>query len=101
MAEAPSPAPPENHPGPLPAALELLPAGPVHLRLAAPASKSVTNRALLCAALAAGTSHLAGAAPSDDAEAMAAALVHLGAGVDTGDRRRWRVTCTCTRPWPA
>ena len=94
MAEAPSPAPPENHPGPLPAALELLPAGPVHLRLAAPASKSVTNRALLCAALAAGTSHLAGAAPSDDAEAMAAALVHLGAGVDTGDRRRWRVTGT-------
>jgi 3-phosphoshikimate 1-carboxyvinyltransferase len=94
VAEAPSPAPPENHPGPLPAALELLPAGPVHLRLAAPASKSVTNRALLCAALAAGTSHLAGAAPSDDAEAMAAALVHLGAGIDTGDRRRWRVTGT-------
>jgi 3-phosphoshikimate 1-carboxyvinyltransferase len=94
VAEAPSPAPPENHPGPLPAALELLPAGPVQLRLAAPASKSVTNRALLCAALAAGTSHLAGAAASDDAEAMAAALVHVGAGVDSGDRRRWGVTGT-------
>jgi len=61
-----------------------VPAGPVELRLAAPASKSVTNRALLCAALAAGTSHLEGAAASDDSEAMAAALAELGAAVETG-----------------
>jgi len=86
VAEAPGPVPdpagrPGDHPGPLPAALELLPAGPVDLRLAAPASKSVTNRALLCAALADGTSRLDGAAPGDDAEAMAAALVELGAEV--------------------
>jgi 3-phosphoshikimate 1-carboxyvinyltransferase len=54
------------------------------MRLAAPASKSVTNRALLCAALAEGTSRLHGAAPSDDAQAMAAALAELGAGVDLG-----------------
>src|SRR4029450_12603250 len=73
--------PPGPAPRPLPPALELLPAGPVRLRLAAPASKSVTNRALLCAALAAGTSHLAGAAASDDAGAMAAALAELGAEV--------------------
>ncbi|MDP9207474.1 MAG: hypothetical protein M3O65_03055, partial [Actinomycetota bacterium] len=46
----------EPGPGPLPGALELLPAGPLTLRLAAPASKSVTNRALVCAALASGTS---------------------------------------------
>ena len=70
-----------DHLGPLPAALELVPAGPVQLRLAAPASKSVTNRALLCAALAEGTSHLNGAAPSDDADAMATALGQLGARV--------------------
>jgi 3-phosphoshikimate 1-carboxyvinyltransferase len=76
--------PGDDHPGPLPAALELLPAGPVSMRLAAPASKSVTNRALLCAALAAGTSHLEGAAAGDDAEAMAAALVALGARVEMG-----------------
>jgi 3-phosphoshikimate 1-carboxyvinyltransferase len=86
VAEAPGPVPdpagpPGDRPGPLPAALELLPAGPVDLRLAAPASKSVTNRALLCAALADGTSRLDGAAPGDDAEAMAAALVELGAEV--------------------
>jgi len=98
VAEAAGPGPPADHPGPpgdhsggppdspgpLPAALELLPAGPLVMRLAAPASKSVTNRALLCAALASGTSHLHGAAGSDDAEAMAAALVGLGAGVDLG-----------------
>jgi 3-phosphoshikimate 1-carboxyvinyltransferase len=72
----------EAGPGPLPAALELLPAGPVAMRLPAPASKSVTNRALLCAALAEGTSRLHGAAAGDDAEAMAAALAELGARVE-------------------
>jgi 3-phosphoshikimate 1-carboxyvinyltransferase len=70
----------------LPAALELHPAGPVFLRLAAPASKSVTNRALICAALAEGTSRLIGPGASDDAEAMAAALAELGATVDLGRR---------------
>jgi 3-phosphoshikimate 1-carboxyvinyltransferase len=89
--------------GPLPAALELLPAGPVSMRLAAPASKSVTNRALLCAALAEGASRLHGAAASDDAEAMAAALVELGARVDTaggGPRQpgTWTVEGTGGRP---
>ena len=83
------PDPPGDHPGgppdpPGPAALELLPAGPVAMRLAAPASKSITNRALLCAALAEGASRLRGAARSDDAEAMATALGQLGAGVDLG-----------------
>ncbi|HEX2374951.1 MAG TPA: 3-phosphoshikimate 1-carboxyvinyltransferase [Actinomycetota bacterium] len=70
------------------------------LRLAAPASKSVTNRALLCAALAEGTSHLAGAAGSDDAEAMAAALGQLGAAVDLGRTAvgGWAVTGTGGRP---
>jgi 3-phosphoshikimate 1-carboxyvinyltransferase len=54
----------------------------VAIRLAAPASKSVTNRALLCAALAEGPSQLRGAAASDDAEAMTAALDQLGARVE-------------------
>jgi 3-phosphoshikimate 1-carboxyvinyltransferase len=66
---------------PLPAAIELLPAGPLVARLAAPPSKSVTNRALVCAALAAGTSRLRGALGGDDAEAMAGALGELGAPV--------------------
>jgi 3-phosphoshikimate 1-carboxyvinyltransferase len=81
-------------PGPPPAALELVPAGPVALRLAAPASKSVTNRALLCAALAEGASRLVGAAGSDDAEAMATALGQLGAEVDPAGSGAWTVTGT-------
>jgi 3-phosphoshikimate 1-carboxyvinyltransferase len=96
VAEAPGPAPPEDRPGLFPAALELLPGGPVALRLAAPASKSVTNRALLCAALAEGASRLRGAAPSDDARAMATALADLGAGVDLAGT--WTVTGTGGRP---
>jgi len=68
----------------LPAALELLPDGPVMARLAAPASKSVTNRALVCAALADGGSRLAGQLGGDDAQAMAAALGELGAPVLDG-----------------
>jgi 3-phosphoshikimate 1-carboxyvinyltransferase len=107
VAEAPG-----SDPGPLPAALELVPAGPVVMRLAAPASKSVTNRALLCAALAQGTSQLTGAAASDDARAMAAALAQLGARVEGAglegpgwpdgpahpDRGPWTVTGTGGRP---
>src|SRR5215213_11293449 len=84
---------PPDPPGPLPAALELVPAGPVAMRLAAPASKSVTNRALLCAALAEGTSHLRGAAASDDAEAMTTALGQLGARVELRPGT-WTVTGT-------
>jgi 3-phosphoshikimate 1-carboxyvinyltransferase len=95
VAEEAGPVPPGDHPGPLPAALELLAAGPVAMCLAAPASKSVTNRALVCAALADGTSRLHGAAASDDAEAMATALGALGAGVDLAG---WTVTGTGGRP---
>ncbi|MEZ5374405.1 MAG: 3-phosphoshikimate 1-carboxyvinyltransferase [Microthrixaceae bacterium] len=54
-----------------------------------PGSKSLTNRALLCAGLATGRSELTGVLFSDDTEAMLAALVGLGAGVweDRPDRR--------------
>jgi 3-phosphoshikimate 1-carboxyvinyltransferase len=81
----------------LPAAVELLPSGPVHARLAAPASKSVTNRALLCAALADGGSRLRGATGSDDADAMVAGLRLLGATVRLG-RDAWLVGGVAGRP---
>ncbi len=64
------------------AAFELEPAGPVRARLAAPPSKSVTNRMLVCAALADGTSLLRGPLSSDDSAAMRMALGELGAGVE-------------------
>jgi 3-phosphoshikimate 1-carboxyvinyltransferase len=81
----------------LPAAIELLPSGPIDARLAAPASKSVTNRALLCAALADGGSRLRGATTSDDADAMAAGLRQLGATVRPG-RDAWLVGGVAGRP---
>ena len=54
-----------------------------------PGSKSITNRALVCAALASGASTLRGAGRSDDTEAMADCIERLGADVrwdeSTGD----------------
>lgn len=54
---------------------------PVDAIIAVPGSKSITNRALLLAALADGTSRLTGALYSDDTRYMAAALRALGIGV--------------------
>jgi 3-phosphoshikimate 1-carboxyvinyltransferase len=47
-----------------------------------PGSKSITNRALLCAALASGPSVLRGALFADDTRAMMHAVAALGASVD-------------------
>ena len=47
-----------------------------------PGSKSQTNRALLCAGLAEGPSHLSGALFADDTEAMLEAVVSLGAEIE-------------------
>ena len=62
-------------------ALEVLPSGPVRARLRAPASKSVTNRLLVVAALADGDSLLRAPLDSDDTRAMRDALTALGAAV--------------------
>ena len=49
--------------------------------VAVPGSKSITNRALVCAALAGGASTLRGIGLSDDTEAMLDAIARLGADV--------------------
>jgi 3-phosphoshikimate 1-carboxyvinyltransferase len=49
-----------------------------------PGSKSITNRALVCAALAAGTSHLSGVLHSEDTAVMIDCLKCLGIGVQPG-----------------
>jgi 3-phosphoshikimate 1-carboxyvinyltransferase len=55
-------------------------------KIALPGSKSVTNRVLLIAALAAGRSHISGALKSDDTKYMARALGQLGVAVtESGD----------------
>jgi 3-phosphoshikimate 1-carboxyvinyltransferase len=69
--------------GPLTDPLPIEPAaGPLDAVVAVPGSKSLTNRALLCAALARGTSWLTGALIADDTEAMMSCLRRLGADVD-------------------
>lgn len=57
------------------------PRGPLDAVASAPGSKSITNRALLVAALAGGRSRLEGALVAEDAAVMAAALRDLGADV--------------------
>lgn len=75
------------------AAFEIVPAGPVGGRVRAPASKSVTNRALVAAALATGVSILRDPLDSDDSAAMRDCLRRLGAAVDVMPGH-WRVTGT-------
>jgi 3-phosphoshikimate 1-carboxyvinyltransferase len=61
-------------------------------RLVLPGSKSITNRMLLIAALARGTSRLTGALKSDDTIHMAAALRQLGVAVEEPDATSFIVT---------
>lgn len=59
--------------------------GPVDADVPVPGSKSITNRALLIAALANGESDLTGALYSDDTRYMAAALNDLGIAVESDE----------------
>lgn len=70
--------------------------GPVEGLVAAPASKSVTNRLLVVAALAGGQSVLRHPLASDDSTAMRRAVTLLGCEV-TGDGDAWVVSGTAGR----
>lgn len=66
--------------------LTILPPGhPLSGRVSPPGSKSITNRALLLAGLARGTSRLTGALKSDDTRYMADALRAMGVTVEEPD----------------
>jgi 3-phosphoshikimate 1-carboxyvinyltransferase len=69
--------------------IEILPTGPAHGSIRPPGSKSITNRALVCAALADGRSTLEGALDSEDTQVMIESLGRLGIGVlhDRAQRR--------------
>jgi len=67
-------------------------AGPVHARVTVPGSKSMTNRALVLAALADGPGTLGDPLHARDTLLMRRALGALGAGVDDSDPACWRVT---------
>jgi len=63
-------------------AVEILPSGPLRASIRPPGSKSITNRALVCAALARGESTLTGALDSDDTRVMIEGLRRLGIAVE-------------------
>lgn len=75
-------------------------AGPLNARIRPPGSKSLTNRALVCAALARGTSTLRGVLDSEDTRIMLDALSVLGVAVDVDSQQQVaRVTgCGCSIP---
>jgi len=58
--------------------------GPLAATVRVPGSKSVSNRVLVCAALADGTSYVSNLAPGDDTVAMLECVAQLGAGVLDG-----------------
>ena len=67
------------------------PRRPLHGQAVIPGSKSITNRALLLAALAKGESRLSGALRSDDTRYMAEALRAMGVTVEEPDAERFTV----------
>jgi len=67
---------------------------PLRGRVTPPGSKSITNRALLLAALANGTSRLTGALKSKDTSLMAAALRQMGVSIDEPDETSFVVRAT-------
>jgi 3-phosphoshikimate 1-carboxyvinyltransferase len=69
----------------MPDSLSLTPCGPVRGSLRPPGSKSITNRALVCAALAEGASTLSGALDSEDTQVMMDSLRRLGIPVERQD----------------
>lgn len=75
--------------------LTIIPPGrPLSGRVNPPGSKSITNRALLLAGLARGTSRLTGALKSDDTRYMADALRAMGVTVEEPDGTTFVVTGT-------
>jgi len=72
-----------SSPPSLPPALAIEPRGAVDATVQVPGSKSITNRALLMAALARGESQLEGALSSVDTEVMRESLAALGAQLET------------------
>lgn len=76
-------------------------AQPIRATVRPPGSKSITNRALVCAALAEGTSQLRGALDSEDTRVMIAGLKALGVDVTTQDEGQTLIVSGCAGKPPA
>ena len=70
----------------LPEKLPIRPRGPTGGTLRVPGSKSLTNRALICATLAEGSSTLIGALDADDTRVMMNCLTQLGGSFEVRDQ---------------
>ena len=66
-------------------AIAITPCGPIHGSIRPPGSKSITNRALVCAALAEGKSTLTSTLASEDTRVMIESLRQLGIAVDSSN----------------
>lgn len=69
----------------MPSEIEITPTGPIHGSIRPPGSKSLTNRALIIAALAQGRSTLRGTLESEDTEVMIDSLRRIGVRIVPGD----------------
>jgi 3-phosphoshikimate 1-carboxyvinyltransferase len=74
---------------------------PVHGTIRPPGSKSITNRALICAALADGVSTLTGALASEDTQVMVDSLRRLGIQIESTDAGRTLTVHGCGGRIPA
>lgn len=85
-----------NHNNEIMTAIEIpVAAGPITATVTPPGSKSLTNRALICAALAHGTSRLTGALDSEDTQIMIEAWQALGVPIEASEDRRELVVHGC------
>jgi 3-phosphoshikimate 1-carboxyvinyltransferase len=75
--------------------------GPIHATVRPPGSKSITNRALICAALAVGRSLLTGVLDSDDTRVMIDSLRRLGLELQFSPDAQQVEIAGCGGAWPA
>jgi 3-phosphoshikimate 1-carboxyvinyltransferase len=81
--------------------IAIVPRGPLTDVIRPPGSKSITNRALICAALAQGTSQLHGVLDSDDTRVMIDALRRLGIQLHFAPQLNYLEIQGCGGNWPA
>ena len=82
-------------------AIEIKPRGVIRGTIRPPGSKSITNRALVCAALARGRSTLTGALDSEDTQVMIDCLGRLGIDVQMRDAATTLIVDGCGGQIPA
>ncbi len=81
--------------------IDIIPCGPIFGSIRPPGSKSLTNRALVCAALASGESHLDGVLDSEDTRVMIDSLGRLGISVAHDPLARTAIVRGCDGAIPA